>query len=106
MKSWAPRRVAEVDLAEAKKNLPKSSWERIQPGADGALVAAEEARRRLEATEGECEKHKIIHADLEKELADARQSASFADNVDGAVISATCGSGTPVARYMIPGKFN
>jgi hypothetical protein len=85
VKSWEPRRVAEAELAEAKKNLPKNSFERIQPGADGALAAAEDARRRLEATEGECEKQKIIHTDLENELAEARQSVSFADNVDRAV---------------------
>ncbi len=85
VKSWRPRSAAQTELAQAEKDLPTNSWERIQPGAQRATMVAEEARRRLEAAEVECEKHKRIFTDLENELAEARRSLTFADNVEQAV---------------------
>ena len=58
LKSWRPRSAAQTELAQAEKDLPTNSWERIQPGAQRATMVAEEARRRLEAAEAECDKHK------------------------------------------------
>ena len=31
VKSWRPRSAAQTELAEAEKDLPTNSWERIQP---------------------------------------------------------------------------